>query len=474
MAKIFILQTTQLSKHLPPAFDHTVGDAKSSSCLSNTNKCDIIEHESKLHSAKSFKRLKIFSNIVENREDQSLNFWYILCGFIGVGMTIVLNSVYTLVPTHDVMIEPKYWYEFILQLQIALFPLYAINIVLRAAYWMNVTFIKHFKHFAKVWITGAGMSILLSVIVFFIWIYILKLHYPFPFYGLIFGMFTIVVMYIVLWFQFDKEIRQNILFRKRMVNFMLATLSYQLVVTELSVIKSLFIQTPEEYQWLIAFILPIIKELNTRLVMKFARKGAQGDTGSLRITYNQAMETEYAFFLALVVGSVATFSTSVTIFIIDIFAHILTCFKIVRAKKKDEKEKLIELVQDLVVSETVELTVPLAYIGCLIQGYYGPNNSIIGNIGSHYWQYTVVDDIMHPVRYVLGFFFIDFCCVIVSAYLIWQYCRINIFRAYIELTKEFGVYFALRLAGSVTAVSCKLILNLKKDETVIDTQEPKI
>ena len=75
MAKIFILQRPQLSKHAPADFDHSVGDSKSFSCLSNSDTFDLIEHESKLHSAKSFQRMKIFSNIIENSEDQPLNFW---------------------------------------------------------------------------------------------------------------------------------------------------------------------------------------------------------------------------------------------------------------------------------------------------------------------------------------------------------------------------------------------------------------
>lgn len=357
MAKIYTIQQAQVSINTKLPANQQDCDKEYSPRQIGNDKIDVINQEFQLHSEKSINRFKLFTSIIENTQEEHPNLCYILYGCIGIGVTLVLNGVYT------------------------------------------------------------------------------------------------IIMYISLWFQFDKDMRINPSFRRRMVSFMISTSAYGMIVTELSIIKSLFILTSQSYQWIIAFVLPLIKEMNTRLVMIFSSRGAGGDIDCLRITCNQAIECEFSFFLALVIGSEATLSTSITIFAIDLIIHVFTCLKIIRAKKQGKKVELIKLLQDLVVNETVELMVPLAYVGCLVQGYYGPNYALIGNIGSNYWQYSAIEDIMHPVKYVMGFFIVDFCCVLVSGCVIWRYCQINIYRVYIELQREYGFYFALRLAGSVTAVS---------------------
>ena len=137
--------------------------------------------------------------------------------------------------------------------------------------------LKCFKHLLKVWLTGAGFFCILSGITYFIWIYMLEFQYPVPFYGFIFGIITVLIMYIALWFQFSYDLRNNASFYKRMRCFMISAFLTQIISLEFSLIISVFVVIPQYYQWPIAFILPLIREMNIRAVIKVARKSVSGD-----------------------------------------------------------------------------------------------------------------------------------------------------------------------------------------------------
>ena len=50
-------------------------------------------------------------------------------------------------------------------------------------------------------------------------------------------------------------------------------------------------------------------------------------------------------------------------------------------------QKLKKSVQILVLAESLEIVIPLAYLVCFVIAYYGPNADILGNIKNGYWQY---------------------------------------------------------------------------------------
>ena len=122
-------------------------------------------------------------------------------------------------------------------------------------------------------------------------------------------------------------------------------------------------------------------------------------------------------------------------------------------RKAEDLEKVIGLLQELVINEMVEFMVPLAYLACLLACFFGPNAKLIGNVRNGYWQYNPIVDLDHTVKYVLTFFFVDFGSLVVSSVLLWTVCRINLYRVYSGLQKEFGWTFMVKMATSLSAVS---------------------
>ena len=116
-------------------------------------------------------------------------------------------------------------------------------------------------------------------------------------------------------------------------------------------------------------------------------------------------------------------------------------------------DKQIGLLQELVISEMVEVVIPLTYLLTFIVAYYGPNTELIGNVRNGYWQYTKTDDVGHTIEYVFMFFLVDVFSLIISATLLWCFCRINFYRAYSEIMKEFGIAFTIQMGSALNGVS---------------------
>ena len=137
--------------------------------------------------------------------------------------------------------------------------------------------------------------------------------------------------------------------------------------------------------------------------------------------------------------------------------NLVLCLRIIYLKRKNDNQantpKIIELLQELVIVETVECSVPLIYIVVFIMAFYGPNGDVIGAIRNSYWHFTAVDDIAHTIIFVGMFFFIDVSSLVICATLLWFCCKINFYHAYAALQKEFWVPFAATLAIIMDGVS---------------------
>ena len=58
----------------------------------------------------------------------------------------------------------------------------------------------------------------------------------------------------------------------------------------------------------------------------------------------------------------------------------LFTLQVVYFKKKGDNKAVSSAVQDLVLAETVEVTIPVLYTICFMLAYFGPNAQVIGNI----------------------------------------------------------------------------------------------
>ena len=80
------------------------------------------------------------------------------------------------------------------------------------------------------------------------------------------------------WFQFPPSWRTDPTFRKKVKFLMLAHMFFLVMSLQYWVFSWIFYAVPLQYQWILAFILIIVRELNTLAMTAICEKGASFKT----------------------------------------------------------------------------------------------------------------------------------------------------------------------------------------------------
>ena len=108
---------------------------------------------------------------------------------------------------------------------------------------------------------------------------------------------------------------------------------------------------------------------------------------SVELIAQNLAATFHMIFVSVCVGGVATDATLYTLLATDFIINNYFAVMTWRNFTQKKLQKLKKSVQILVLSECLEIVIPLAYLLCFVIAYYGPNAEILGNIKNDYWQY---------------------------------------------------------------------------------------
>ena len=70
----------------------------------------------------------------------------------------------------------------------------------------------------------------------------------------------------------------------------------------------------------------------------------------------------------------------------------------------------------LVLTEIIEILVPLSYLITMLLAYYGPNAELLGNIQFGCWQFQQIEDIGGVVIAIMTMFLIDTSSVLIGSF----------------------------------------------------------
>ena len=224
-------------------------------------------------------------------------------------------------------------------------------------------------------------------------------------------------------------------------------ISYQIIMDKIRT-------TENAYQPFIALVFPALREISIWIASKLIARCSNGDKTGATIFLKYQLATQHAICLCYVIGSYTTATTSLVLIGVDFSANVFICLLVVWTKKfhPSKIQKQIDLLQDLAIYELVEFHATLAFILVIAVAYYGPNASILGNIGNSYWAYTAIDNIDQTLENMVMFFLIDFSSTLLSSCILWVICRINLWSVFLELQKEFGRCFCLILGTMLITV----------------------
>ena len=416
-----------------------------------------LQMEREEHILQSEERYETFKDILYNQSREKISPKYLLYAFLGILPALASKWVYTLIPVHNVVLRSSYWYELPIQLIFGYLFVWTTYGIYTCSYLMNIKYIKKIRHAVILWLVMVVITITFFGALYVFWEEFLYYQYPVPMMGYTYLLLSIISILIAIWFRFPLEWIKQEEFRKRLLWFSLSFFIAQLVYFEYGLITKLLLTLPKNYIWIPALFLPVVKEFNCWIQTKMYKKSSDGDPSCVEITCTHGIALGHSFFLAYAIGTLATTTFSAVIIATDFFINLFRCLRIVYLKNKDESreniEKQIEILQVLVISETNEFIAPLCYILCFMTAYFGPNSSLIGNIGNSYWQYSSVKNVAESIKFVVIFMFVDLGSLVVGSVMLWKKCRINLYRAFSALQKEFTGVFAASLAIAFNAVS---------------------
>ena len=166
---------------------------------------------------------------------------------------------------------------------------------------------------------------------------------------------------------------------------------------------------------------------------------------------------QFTIFLA----TSATIETGYVMLGINFVINLQLCYKGIKLGRKtislNHDEQVNQslkrgVIMELVLNETIEVLVPIAFIASYTIVFYGPNHDVMGNVGCDYWTFQKVEDLNAFLMPVLLMTLFDCSSGLVSGVLLWKYCRINIIREYCSAIQRYWVLLGLFGAANLFSV----------------------
>ena len=290
----------------------------------------------------------------------------------------------------------------------------------------------------------------------------LDLSPPMPLNIHVCGILTLSFALSFLWFLIPAPLRtaeNKKSFRKRYGYFILVQVYRFFAVMEYFVIAWLFVTVYLDYQWIIAILLPLLREMNGWIFARICYKSAGFKSDAITITAHHEMACRHAVFLSVALSLLATHQTAFICIGLDFAVNFILCILIIwRAKRKKEVIAIEDDtdLQELAMNEKTVYVIPLAYFICFLVAYLGPNRWIIGNVGNTSWHFGKVDDLLSPLGIMFAMFLVDLVGIALWGILLKVFCNINYVKGYMYLQKKYWLIMAIHEGYSLNEVSKKL------------------
>ena len=167
-------------------------------------------------------------------------------------------------------------YEFILSAVFGWVPFFISKITLQTFYHANIGHVRNWQTFMLA--CGIGFMVVLPVDTGcnYLWNNTFGFFPPIPFGTYLIGTLTVPAMYATLWFRIPKSARTEKELKKRFFIFLVSQ-AYDILVAWVYVYFTLlFILIPEDYQPILGFVCPLIREINQKILNSFAYRASGG------------------------------------------------------------------------------------------------------------------------------------------------------------------------------------------------------
>ena len=409
------------------------------------------------------RRSKYIERILLNNCHESVGILSFSSCFLGILLGIIFTVFLTTFPQHYPLGNPEYWYEPMLAHVIGWTPIAAIHLINVCHFCIGIRGRNTMRTCLIAYGVGSATTITLTGLFYFSWAYMGTMVYPMPFTGYILAVVTWYMMVLVFWFQCPKEWRSDSKSRKKMI-FCIIFLN-MLYVAEITykVLRKSFLLIPKKHHWPLVFVLLIVREGNGWCLGYFGKKisGFSEDL-SVDILATLIAGSRHIMFLSIEVGSITTDLVSYSILALDFIINIGDCILTIYYCKRNDnskknRDRQVKAVLALIINESVEILMPVAYVITLVMAYYGPNAEILGNIKNSEWQYSAIEDIGSTMKWMGLLFSVDIVSAVICVVLIYGFCKINILKMYLQVQNQLWYILAIEEAYILSEVRCHII-----------------
>ena len=366
----------------------------------------------------------------------------------------------TLLPVHNTITNPEYWYEMIFSSSSAMFSV-ALCETIGIETVLNPFKGRMVRVILDIFVTSKIAETFWTCFIHLIWCNVLGYFEPFPRKWLILYALCLPVTITRHWKLIPRQRRMEPTFRKKFIgvvgwrlwNFFMA---YQIIL-----IKGLLKNVQIEIQWIIAMLLPLTKVVNDYILDKLITRASLSE--NLRDAKMMVVITNslcYSIGFAITFTNVAK-STEFLLLGINFCINMSLVYKAIRLAKRvsaidgetnDNRSYKEKVVAELVLKETIEMIVPFAYIGSFLMAYYGPNYDIMGDVGCTIWKFEKAEGLYSLIS-VLEMALFDSVSFVLAGVLLWKYSRINIIQKYCKTIKKYWIHVASHGGSFLAAVS---------------------
>jgi len=408
-------------------------------------------------------RTNTFRAIISNEFDLTLFEWvkYVCYIFATIIIAFATTLMFTMIEIHNPLLYPEYWYE-ILYSSAPCFVFFSLSCAMLWSTYLNIDYINGIHRTLLLGFVGIVASHIILISAYVIWTYAANYRFPVINLSMIVVYPTWLIMGGTFWFSFPLEWREDNDFRRRM-KFLIAKIIHGIALTiQFNVIYlALLMKYQNDYQPFIAIFFRALLELNLWIGQQIIRRTANGDVAGAQLVFSIEVGIRYTMIVCFTMENIATSNTEIVMMGIDFVYNVYLSLKIIWINKRrpDDRDNQMELIQELGTIELIEFTTPPVFILCTVAAYYGPNSKYLLNVGATVWHSTPIENINDSISAISNFFVVDFCSTIVTATLLWAFCKVNLLKAFIVLMKEFGPILCMLLTTSTYMVSTLLLVS---------------
>ena len=401
---------------------------------------------------------------------------------------ILMSAGFTLIPQHNILEEPEYWYEIAVPLTMSwMFGLIVLTLLRFKIFFKEIPSLTSAKTITKIILENILLMELMILLTHLVWTDHLGYTYPIPWLCLIilipFGM----TFNGIIWYAFPIQYRKDQQYRKKIIGFIGYTGHFANACGERLLLIWLFSVTPLNLQPIWAVLLPAWREFDDWILRKLQDNVTDGKNRDGTLFTSIEHKCNYAVFLSVVLGLYSTSTSSYWVLAIDNLLKFYQCYKIINenirikseiaSRGTQEQNDVVqdqiennEAIQDLVLDEFVEILMPIVYFGLVLMGYYGPNSEILGNIGAERWTWKKIGNMKTFASALFRMFFIDLIALALNTVLLWKYCSVNAIKVLCHLIRKYWPLITVTLGGGIVKVCSDFMIFIN----VLENQNLKI